>query len=265
MAWERFVAIGDSTTEGLYDPDGGDGYRGWADRFAERLAAAAAPDGRQVRYANLAVRGRLSGQVRAEQLPAALALQPDLASVLVGMNDLLRPSFDARAVDGEVEATLHELRTAGATVVTFTLPDATAINPWARPLRHRFRRLNAALRAAASRTGSILVDLEAEPGATDPALWCEDRIHANPTGHERLAVAVARAVGLPLDAAAQNGPSAGGPGGRGRGSVVAAVARELSWGRRYLLPYVARRTRGGSSGDGVDPKRPAMLFVTPPS
>ena len=38
MAYRRFVALGDSTTEGLMDlyPDGT--FRGWADRLAARLA-----------------------------------------------------------------------------------------------------------------------------------------------------------------------------------------------------------------------------------
>ena len=87
-AIRSFVALGDSTTEGLEDPYAGrSGYRGWADRLAERLATLD-PD---VRYANLAIRGRKLGQIRAEQLAPALAMAPDLASVIGGINDVLRP------------------------------------------------------------------------------------------------------------------------------------------------------------------------------
>lgn len=39
MHFERYVAIGDSTSEGLDDPDGQGGYRGWSNRLAERIAA----------------------------------------------------------------------------------------------------------------------------------------------------------------------------------------------------------------------------------
>ncbi|HWK27230.1 MAG TPA: SGNH/GDSL hydrolase family protein, partial [Solirubrobacter sp.] len=67
MSYRRFVALGDSTTEGLMDPlPDGSGFRGWADRLAELLALRE-PD---LRYANLAVRGKLAWQVRADQLDA---------------------------------------------------------------------------------------------------------------------------------------------------------------------------------------------------
>ncbi len=106
-AFRRFVALGDSTTEGLEDPyPDGRTYRGWADRLAARLAAID-PD---VRYANLAIRGRKLAQIRAEQLAPALAMQPDLASVIGGINDvlleagptLLDATFDADLVDALV-------------------------------------------------------------------------------------------------------------------------------------------------------------------
>ncbi|HSD78615.1 MAG TPA: SGNH/GDSL hydrolase family protein, partial [Solirubrobacteraceae bacterium] len=171
--FQRFVAIGDSTTEGLDDPDGRGGYRGWADRLAERLAELDPA----LRYANLAIRGRLAARVRAEQLEPAIALRPDLASVLAGLNDVLRPGFDVARTAGDVEAMLAGLRAAGATVVTFTLPDPAPIMPAARPLRPRVFALNDAVRAAAQRTGAIVVDLGHAPVASDPRLWSDDRLH----------------------------------------------------------------------------------------
>ncbi|MGW3402537.1 SGNH/GDSL hydrolase family protein, partial [Streptomyces zhihengii] len=112
----RYVALGDSQTEGLGDGDDTVGLRGWADRLAERLAE----QNPGVRYANLAVRGRLAGQVRAEQLEPALALRPDLATVVAGVNDLLRPAFDADEVAGHLEAMFAALTGAGARVATLT-------------------------------------------------------------------------------------------------------------------------------------------------
>jgi hypothetical protein len=53
-AFARYVALGDSSTEGIDDPDGAGGYRGWSQRLAERINAA---QGGGLLYANLATRG----------------------------------------------------------------------------------------------------------------------------------------------------------------------------------------------------------------
>src|SRR5262245_32662206 len=101
--WARYVALGDSSTEGLDDPEPTGGFRGWADRLAEHVATHQSG----VEYANLAIRGRLTAQIVAEQLPVALALKPDLATVLAGMNDLFQPGFDPVAVAADVESMHH--------------------------------------------------------------------------------------------------------------------------------------------------------------
>src|SRR6266850_2929843 len=98
-AFERYVAIGDSSTEGLDDPDGAGGYRGWANRLAESVAAAqAAP----LLYANLAVRGLSTRQVRERQLDRAVALRPDLVTLFSGTNDVIAWHFDPGAVTRDV-------------------------------------------------------------------------------------------------------------------------------------------------------------------
>jgi lysophospholipase L1-like esterase len=254
--FERYVAVGDSTTEGLDDPDGCGGYRGWANRLAEHLAA------RQggVLYANLAVRGRLAAEIRAQQLDCAVSLRPDLASVVAGMNDLLRPGFDAARVGHEVERMQRELIAAGATVVTFTLPDLTPVLPFARRLAPRTLALNAALRHACARTGARLLDLAAHPFASDPRMWSADRFHANSEGHARIAAALAHTLELPGADGAWARPLPPAPALTRR----ARRAAELAWLRRYLLPWLWRRARGRSSGDGRAPKRPQLApFDTP--
>ena len=153
----RFVAIGDSQSEGLNDGDDDAGYRGWADRLAVRLAAVDP----QVRYANLAIRGRLAAQVRTEQLGPALALEPDLASDVAGVNDLLRPRFDPHAVAGELEIAFEALTSSGARVLTMAFPTLGAGMPGGSAIRARIVALNAEIRAAADRHGVALVDLEA--------------------------------------------------------------------------------------------------------
>lgn len=88
-ATNRLVCLGDSFTEGVgdEDPSSPNGVRGWADRAAGQLAA----NDQGFRYANLAIRGKLLGQILAEQLEPALALNPDVVTLYAGGNDLMRP------------------------------------------------------------------------------------------------------------------------------------------------------------------------------
>jgi lysophospholipase L1-like esterase len=251
--YSRYVALGDSTTEGLDDPLPDGRYRGWADRLAERLAA----ENPALLYANLAIRGRKIDQVREEQLAAALALAPDLATVVAGLNDLLRRHYDPQAVAGHLEAMLVALRDAGAVVATFTLPDLASVVPLARIVRPRLLAYNDAIRAIGARTGAIVVDVAAEPVATDPRLWSTDRLHASTLGHERIAAALAEALGLDPATGGWAAPLPTAP----RPRRHALVAAELRWAQRYFTPWIVRRLRGRSSGDGRGPKRPELSTV----
>ncbi|GAA2598772.1 SGNH/GDSL hydrolase family protein [Actinomadura fulvescens] len=253
MSYLRYVAIGDSQSEGLMDGDELTGYRGWADRLAEQLAAVEPA----VTYANLAVRGKLAGQVRAEQLAPALALRPDLVSVMAGMNDLVRPGFDAAAVTGELEAMFAALTGAGAQVVTFTFPDIAKIAPIVARLRPRVLVLNAGIRAAAQRHGVIVVDTFPHAVTCDARMWSSDRIHAAPLGHTLMAAAAAHALGLPGSDDSWTRPL---PPARPVGTLR-RVGSEAVWVGGFLGPWVMRRLRGRSSGDGRVAKRPDLLPV----
>ncbi len=246
--FSRYVAIGDSSTEGLDDPDGAGSWRGWADRLAAQVGQASPG----LLYANLAVRGRLVAQVRAEQLPRALELQPDLATVFAGVNDLLRPSCDLDVVVADVEALLAALVGAGATVLTITVPDTSRVMPIARPLRARMAAFNERVRGAAARTGALVADVGAHPVAGDPRLWSEDRLHANALGHERIAAALADTLGLPGATPDWRQPLPA-PAPRRPHEVARA---EAVWLRTHFAPWLNRRLRGQSSGDGVTAKRP---------
>jgi len=249
------VVIGDSTAEGLDDPDGRGGYRGWADRLAERIAH----DQGGLLYANLAVRGRKAHEVQAEQLEPALAMRPDLAVVAAGTNDLLRARFDAEEVARSLEAMQAALVGAGATVVTFTLPDLGGVMPLARPLRARVQRFARALVAASARSGALVVDFAAHPVASDPRLWSDDRLHANAEGHTRIADALAHTLALAGTDASWMAPLPERP-ERPRHSTL---GDELAWTRRHLLPWLVRHARGRSSGDGRLPKRPELAPLAP--
>src|SRR5436190_10343560 len=117
--FSRYVAIGDSSTEGIDDPDPAGGYRGWANRLAERIATAQAPD-RPLLYANLGIRGRRTRQILERQLEPALAMQPDLATLFTGTNAVVAKDFDLAAVRADVETMQRALIAGGATVLGFT-------------------------------------------------------------------------------------------------------------------------------------------------
>ncbi|MER7466152.1 SGNH/GDSL hydrolase family protein [Streptomyces sp. NPDC097981] len=249
----RYVALGDSQTEGVGDGDDTTGLRGLADRLAEQLAL----HHPGLRYANLAVRGRLAGQVRAEQLAPALALRPDLATVVAGVNDVLRPRFDADEVAGHLEAMFGALTAQGARVATVTFPDLARITPLARPLAPRVSALNDRIRAAAGRHGVVVVETGRHPVVTDPRLWSPDRLHASPLGHERIAASLAHALDLPGSDDSWTHPL---PPARGASPTVLA---ELRWAVAFLGPWLGRRLRGRSSGDSRTAKRPDLLPVEP--
>ena len=205
----RYVAIGDSTTEGLDDPSpDGLGYLGFADRLAARLAR----DQPGLLYANLGIRGRKLRQIRDEQLEPALALAPDLASVVGGLNDILRPRCDIETLAAILEQMVAALTARGATVLGMTFPDAAKVMPAALPARRRMQAFNAAIRSIGERHGMLIADLDRN-GVIDPRLWAIDRLHANTAGHVRIAAAMEQALGLEPD---------GGPLG-----PVAARARRL--------------------------------------
>ncbi|GAA1593187.1 SGNH/GDSL hydrolase family protein [Streptomyces globosus] len=246
----RYVALGDSQTEGVGDGDDTTGLRGWADRLAELLA----PHNPGLEYANLAVRGRLAGHVRSLQLAPALALRPDLATVVAGMNDLLRPRFDADEVAADLEAVFAALTAQGARVATVTFPDVSRITPLARPFAPRVAALNDRIRESARRHGVVVAETAHPPVVTDPRLWSPDRLHASPVGHARIAAAVAHALGVPGcdDSWTHPLPPLPPP------TRAQAAAAELRWAAGFLGPWLARRVRGRSSGTGRHPKRPDL-------
>ena len=190
--WRRYVAIGDSVTEGLVDPTPDGGLRGWADRFAQHLADQA---GEPVEYANLAIRGRQLKPIIAEQLEPALALKPDLVSLWGGGNDLLRARADVDAITNEMERAVIRLREAGVDVIVGTGIDSKG-SPVLELTRPRTAIYNANVWAIARRHGAYVIDVWGMRCLKDWQLWYDDRLHFNSIGHERVSHAALVAVGL---------------------------------------------------------------------
>jgi lysophospholipase L1-like esterase len=184
-------------------------------------------------------------------------MQPDLATVFCGTNDVTGLRFDAAAVAADLAHLHRSLVDAGAVVLSFTLPDLTPLMPLARLIAPRIAALNAALAESARSSGAILVDFAAHPVATDQRLWSEDRIHANAAGHARIAAALAHALRLPGSNAAWREPLRP-PLIRTRRQRWAA---EVRWLWRHLRPWVWQGLQGQSAADGRNPKRPMLAPV----
>jgi lysophospholipase L1-like esterase len=253
----RFVAIGDSFTEGVGDelPDGT--VRGWADLVAAGLSAALAGDGETVEYANLAIRGRLLRPIVTTQLDAALALRPapDLLTLNGGGNDMMRPGIDLAGLIALTEQTIQRCADAGVRLVVLSGPDPSAQLPFGRTFRRRGAHLTTAIAEICARRDITFVDCFGDAEIRDHRYWSPDRLHLNSDGHRRVAGLVLHALGL--------GPV---PEPATRASADRrSVAANARYYREHVLPWVQRRLRGRSSGDDRDPKHPVWHLVQPGS
>jgi lysophospholipase L1-like esterase len=260
--FQSFAALGDSFTEGVGDP-GADGQRsiGWADRFAEHLAVGEPG----LRYANLAIRGKLLSEVLEEQVPVAAGMSADLVSIAAGGNDLLRPSTDPDDLAAILEAAVTTLTSAGSAVMVFTGFDPKAF-PVLRLIRGKSAVLTMHVREIAARHHCLMVDLWTMRILTDRRLWTPDRLHLTPDGHRRVALLACEVAGLAPGAdwraPLQVTPPRQGPVGA---TATWASARwtDVQWVFEHAAPYLSRRLHGVSSGDGVEPKRPALTPLRP--
>lgn len=245
--WSRYVAIGDSFTEGIGDPepDVPGGHRGWADRVAEVLDSTTT----DFAYANLAVRGKLMQQIFDDQVEPALELRPDLITISAGGNDVIRPGTDPDDIARRFEQAIVRLRSDGATVVLFTGVDV-GFSPVFRSIRGKVAIYNENLRAIAQRHDCIVADQWSLAAIQDPRMFAPDRLHLNSLGHHEVARLVLAALNVENDLKPlQPEPL---PSARWR----EARTEDLVWAREYFVPWVLRRIRHQSSGDHITAKRP---------
>ncbi|WP_308796253.1 SGNH/GDSL hydrolase family protein [Agromyces silvae] len=246
--WSRYVAIGDSFTEGIGDPEPSvpGGHRGWADRVAEVLSQSSD----DFAYANLAVRGKLIQQIIDEQLEPALELHPDLITISAGGNDVIRPGTDPDEISARFEYAIERLSRDRATIVIFTGVDV-GFSPVFRGIRGKVAIYNENLRAIAAKFDCIVADQWALTDIQDQRFWAPDRLHLNALGHHTVARMVLDALNVENDLEPMKPEPL--PGTTWR----QAREEDLAWAREYLVPWVLRRIRHQSSGDRIRAKRPA--------
>lgn len=254
IGFSRYVAIGDSQTEGLWDGDDTVGVIGFADRLAAILDARYPG----LLYANLAIRGKRVIDVLRDQLPQALAMEPDLVTVCIGMNDVTRPGRTFTAALADLDDVYQQLAGSGATVVTTLFPDVAKMLPVGRLIGSRIQQVNGVIRAAADRHGFGLVDLYSAESMNETSTWSHDRMHASTRGHILFAEAATEALKLP----GSNHDWAQPSGEEIQDSFAERMYAQAQWTRGLLIPWLWRHARGRSSGDGRDPKYPALQPVS---
>lgn len=243
--WQRYVALGDSLTEGLCDPGPDGALRGWADRLALLLSARGG-----IHYANLAVRSRRVSDVCGAQLDRARELRPDLVSILIGANDLVKSHVDVPALAARLEEAVRVLREDGADVLLVTpfLPDRRAAGLFA----SRFAAFACRLAGIAERHGAILLDTDLHPALASRPNWGEDLVHLGSRGHRFLAYRAGELLGVP------------------HAETLGALDQVLhdvdatttaAWWRQHALPWVWRRMRGRVAGDGRVAKHDDYVYI----
>lgn len=246
----RFVAIGDSFTEGVGDPNlhYPNGFRGWADRMARQLGRA----NPQWEYANLAIRSKILDQVVSEQVEDALALEPTHLSFYAGGNDLLSLRADLDSLVARYEAALVRLGSGGAQVLVFTAFDMR-VTALLEPLRRRVLTFNDAVRDLAATHDATLLDHTLMREYEDRRLWAPDKIHMNRQGHKRMAAFVLRELGVPHTLRIREIDD------REPRVWRQAVRDEGRFLRTEVLPLVRRRLSGRYDGDRALPKWPEPI------
>ena len=233
-----FVALGDSITLGIGDRGPSRAWRGWASLLAEGL--------REPRLHNLAASGAQCADVERDQLPRALELRPDIASVIIGINDTLRSSFDRRRIARSAEHTVGALRSAGAEVLTIRLPDPGLMlglpAALARPLARRIHAVNSVMDDVTDQFGTLVFDAASDPETYDRRMWSVDRLHPSERGHRLIAGRFydqLAAAGLPLGPRPDAEPSSPPPTRRAQAAWMAT--KGTGWVIRRstdLVPYL---------------------------
>ncbi len=249
MKFTRLITCGDSFTEGMSDEVIDGHYRGWADRLADGMSV----QNPNFTYLNLAIRGKLIHQVVTDQVPRALEYVTGPETLLVfhaGANDVLRPKYRPELVLPRYSDTVRRIAASGATVLLFTVLERTDRKGKTADLwESRFRDFNANVRAVAAEVGAIVAEANEGDLLKDRRFLADDRLHLNSMGHSRVADSLLEKIGLPFSPTCREPLPPSTP-----QSFRERFSSNLNWFLSFLLPWLWRRMRGRSSGDGRSAK-----------
>lgn len=230
----RMAALGDSATFGIGDPVPG-GWRGWS-----RLLADALGTSYDVSFCNAAVSGATAAGVRADQVADAVAHRPDLASLVVGLNDTMRSTWDPARLREDLMTCAEALHRTGAVVLTVRFHDHAAVLPLPgvlrRPMAARIGAVNEVYDEIHSRFGGLRLDLGAMAEVHAREFWSVDRLHPSERGHRALA----RGFGELL---VEAGLEFALPDLEPSGGIPPSWRRDLAWVAAAGAPWVGRRAR----------------------
>jgi len=249
MKFTRYIALGDSMTEGMCDELVNGEYRGWADRIADVMAQQTSG----FTYMNLAVRGKLLQQVIDNQIPKISPFvegKQTLVSFHAGANDVIRPNYNPAITLPLYLEAAKKVAASGCTLMLFTVMEKpTSDGRTGKIWEARFHEFNKIVRHTAELTGAVLIDWNVAPFLSDIRFLADDRLHLNSDGHYRVSQAVLEKFGLPCDpkwkiplADAQPIP------------FIKKISSNTKWIITFVIPWIWRRARGKSSGDGRTPK-----------
>lgn len=252
----RYVAVGDSFTEGVGDTNKHlpNGVKGWADRVAEGLAR----ETPGWEYANLAVRSKRLRHIIGEQLDAAIELQPSLVSVYAGGNDVMDVGTPIALILEQYEFLVARLAASGATLLLFTGYDVE-VSPFLAPLRRKNHAYNDGIKQIAAKHGAIVVDYAALTAYRSPRMWCSDRLHMSKRGHKYLAAHVLEILEVSHGISVKDKDKTNLPAAtrlqRGHGHYL--------WVKEWVVPLIGRKIRRTTLGDSLSPRWPLPVRVPP--
>lgn len=246
-----YVAIGDSLSEGLGDFSFLERrvHSGWTDRFATLLARDAELEGREFRYANLAIRGANIKAIMGSQLDRALMLKPDLVTVMAGQNDFFCKAEDLPELERIFREGIQKLLDAGCQVIV-----SNTINPIHLIVFRRMARLATTITEIIERVARELevsiLDVHRMESFSEVRYWAEDMVHFSGPGHIKVANKAADILQLryrqsELDDCEIWIPKRG----------LIGTSR---WVVLHVIPFIVRRLRGVTSGDRLAPKLPEL-------
>ncbi len=223
---------------------------GWTDRLAHLLSTDAEGRGHDFEYANIAIRGSKLEGIMDDQLEHALALRPDLVTILAGSNNFFSNAETVERLERIFRTGLQRLKIAGIHVIV-----ANTINPchlrFFGPVRPNAERMSRMIEHVAAELGFPVIDVYGMSELEHLEFWHRDMVHFSEIGHTHIANAAAAVLDTTARfTAPQYEPSF---------ATDRPLGETVAWFLRDVVPFIERRLRRTSSGVGIAPKLPALV------